>query len=137
MIRVAIVAALCLNCACCLQTTSAGEPDEPNNVGRQVDDLADLPGGWRWDRPVSGHAQRQGDAIRLRTEAARIWAGEGNENRIITEQPLGETASAFAEIELVDAVGKWEQCGLLVYQHDDSFVKLVSSEHYSTVMHYV
>ena len=125
MIRVAISFALFLTWACGWQIGSAGEPSKPDAATDQLDSLAPLPDGWHWDRPVSDHAQRQGDAIRLRTEAARIWAGEGNENRIITDQPLADTAKVFAEIELVDAVGKWEQCGLLVYQHDDSFVKLV------------
>lgn len=125
MIRVVVLSALFLTWACCWPIGSAGEPTTPDAANDQRSSLAPLPDGWRWDRPVALHAQRQGDAIRLRTETARIWAGEGNENRIITDQPLGDTAKAFAEIELVDAVGKWEQCGLLVYQHDDSFVKLV------------
>jgi hypothetical protein len=90
-----------------------------------ADSLTVLPEGWQWDRPVAGHAQLQGEAIKLTTEVGRIWAGEGSKNRIITRQPIGDQARLFAEIELLDAVGKWEQCGLLVYQHDDSFVKLV------------
>jgi hypothetical protein len=123
MIRVVMFFALFLTC--CSRLSAAGEPTEPDAANGPHDSLAPLPDGWRWDRPVSDHAERQGDAIQLRTEAARIWAGEGNENRIITEEPIGDAARAFVEIELVNAVGKWEQCGLLVYQHDDSFVKLV------------
>ena len=88
-------------------------------------DEIQLPKGWKWDQSVAGKAARQGDAIRLDTVNGRIWAGEGNRNRIITESPIGDRATALANIELVDAAGKWEQCGLLAYHNDDSFVKLV------------
>ena len=125
MIRIVAIFALLITTACRLQTCEADEPAESDTLRALVDARVQLPDGWRWDRPVPDHAKRHGDAIQLRTEAERIWAGEGNQNRIITKEPVGDGARAFAEIELVDAVGKWEQCGLLVYQHDDSFVKLV------------
>lgn len=122
MIRVFTLLACCLICICCLRPSKA---DEPGQHGSPVAALIELPEGWRWDHAVASHAKRDGDAIQLRTEAARIWAGTGNKNRIITKASVGDEAAVFAEIELVDAVGKWEQCGLLVYQHDDSFVKFV------------
>jgi len=122
MIRVSVWLACCLMCACCLPTTKADEPEKPKSP---ADALVDLPDGWRWDRAIANHARRDGDAIQLTTETGRIWAGKGSQNRIITKTPIGESAEAFADVELVEAAGKWEQCGLLVYQHDDSFVKLV------------
>ncbi|MCZ6674609.1 MAG: hypothetical protein O7C75_16900, partial [Verrucomicrobia bacterium] len=55
----------------------------------------------------------------------RIWAGERSKNLLLAKNPTGERALTLADVELVDAIGKWEQCGLLVYLNDDSFVKLV------------
>jgi len=125
MIRIVALLALLLTWTCQMHTGEADEPTEPDTPKALIDNLVKLPDGWRWDRPVCEHAKRVGDAIQLTTEAGRIWAGEGSQNRIITKEPVGDLAMVFAEIELVDAVNKWEQCGLLVYQHDDSFVKLV------------
>ncbi len=125
MIRIVALLVLMATWACCTRPACATEPPEADGPRVEETSVVELPAGWRWDRPVPAHAQRRGDAIQMRTEAGRIWAGEGSQNRIITKAPIGDVADASAEIELVDAVGKWEQCGLLVYQHDDSFVKLV------------
>lgn len=122
MLRVFAWFACCLTSTGLLLTAGADETEEPNSSAHS---LVELPDGWHWDRAVADRASRNGDVIQLTTETGRIWAGTGNQNRIITKAPIGEAADAFAEIELVDAAGKWEQCGLLVYQHDDSFVKLV------------
>ena len=85
----------------------------------------DAPAGWRWDRPVEGHAKSEQGTLMLRTEKGRVWAGGGSQNRLQAVAPVGKHAEAFIDVELVDARGKWEQCGLLLHLDDDNFVKLV------------
>ena len=80
---------------------------------------------WKWIRESSSEWSLEEGILKLRTQPDRIWAGEGSKNLLITKLPIGERAQAFADVELVDAIGKWEQCGLLVYQDDDHFVKLI------------
>jgi len=85
----------------------------------------ELENDWKWIRESSSEWSLEEGILKLRTQPDRIWAGEGSKNLLITKLPIGERAQAFADVELVNAIGKWEQCGLLVYQDDDHFVKLI------------
>jgi len=118
-----------------LRLTRAHESPTTTPHAASAEASVNPPAGWKWDRPVPEHAEQRDGAIELRTESGKIWAGEGNRNRLMTAEPVETGDTVTAEIELLDAVGKWEQCGLLLHQHDDAFVKLVV-EHIDG-MHYV
>ena len=53
------------------------------------------------------------------------WGGEGNRNLLVAKQQIGPGGEAVADIALAGATGKFEQCGLLIYVHDELFVKQV------------
>ena len=89
---------------------------------------------WQWDRGVPEDRRWHDGVLQVKTQPGRIWGGDGNRNLLVAKQPIGRGGEAVADIELLDATGKFEQCGLLVYVHDDLFVKLVvehiDGEHY-------
>ena len=72
---------------------------------------------------MPGHAVRRGDVFVLRTEPGRVWAGKGNMNRIAQKHPVEGKDAVVIEVELVNATGKYEQCGLLYHEDDEHFVK--------------
>lgn len=80
---------------------------------------------WEWIRESPDEWSVDDGVLKVRTQPDRIWAGEGSKNMLVAKQPTGARAVAEADVELVDAINKWEQCGLLVYGDDDHFVKLV------------
>ena len=85
---------------------------------------------WEWIRESPEEWKLEDGVLKLRTQQGRIWAGpkwEGgvSKNLLVAKKHLGESAEAVTDIELVDAVNKWEQCGLLVYTNDDAFVKFI------------
>lgn len=98
-----------------LSTAAHGQPAGPDELQQR----------WQWDRSVPEDRTWTDGALKIRTQPGRIWAGDGNRNLLIAKQPIGESGEAVADIELARAVGRWEQCGLLVYVDDDAFVKLV------------
>lgn len=100
-----------------------------------VPSSSDLSRDWHWLRESPDEWSLEGEALKLRTQPDRIWAGEGAKNLLVANALCGGSASAAADVALVDAVGKFEQCGLLVYVDDDTFVKLVV-EHIEG-LHYV
>jgi hypothetical protein len=90
---------------------------------------------WEWIRESPSEWSLENGVLRFRTQPDRIWAGSGSRNLLVARKPFPEKAAAVADVELVEAINEFEQCGLLVYEHDDAFVKLIL-EHIDG-LHYV
>lgn len=105
------------------------------NTQRTEAKLVNPPQGFRWDKPVVGHATRDKAGLHLRNQAGRIWAGKGNRNRLLTKETVVNGDAVTVDLELRNALHKYEQAGLVLHQNDDAFVKFVV-EHINGV-HYV
>jgi regulation of enolase protein 1 (concanavalin A-like superfamily) len=125
----------------CVGVTFASE--KPNIILVMADDqqknndraIAHPPKGFRWDKPVPEDVVRDKAGLILRNQAGRIWAGEGNRNRLLTIEPVAPGAAVTIDLELQNASHKYEQAGLVLHRNDDTFVKFVV-EHIDGV-HYV
>ena len=112
-------------------TVSAGEP--PSKLTLAVADDSQPaasktptpPEGFRWDKPVAGHASKVDSGWVLRNQSGRIWAGEGNRHRLLTLKPVVSGDALTIDVELQNASHRYEQSGLVLHHSDDAFVKFV------------
>ena len=118
---------------------SAGRKDRTGARVRSLSDSfsgTDLAARWSWIRePAAGTWSVSGGRLRMDTQAADLFEGSNNASVLVERAPKGPFVAETRVRLNVPAEGccfNYVQAGLVLYENDDSFVKLAVVSIYNT-----
>ncbi len=103
--------------------TALAAGDEPLFHDKLAGRLAE---GWTWVHEQPGGHRIDEQGLWIRALPGTLWGGENNgRNQLVRPAPAGDVAVEVTLEMNPPSPPRWEQAGLLYYQGDNDFIKLV------------